>query len=297
MGANASYAMAASFGSRAMSKVKVLLLLFISLFLGAMTASTNVVYMIEKGICLIPGDAAVAYAIIVSALFCVLMGNIFKIPLSTSEVTIGAVVGVGLYFGASFSSNLFFIVFLWIILSLLAFVSSYFSSKRMDDKNLKESSMMKILLIFVGCFVAFTIGANNIANSIGPVLNADILTLHESLLVGAIPMGIGGLLFGGRVMGNVGLNIIRLNSYDAFIVSLIAGIIILVATIFGVPMPAAQIFTLSIIGMRYAKPEISAPASSKTIRDMIIFWIISPVVSLVVSFSVVSILYKFFIWR
>ncbi|VUT25883.1 MAG: Phosphate transporter family protein [Candidatus Methanolliviera sp. GoM_asphalt] len=81
IGANASYAMAASFGSRAMSKVKILFLLSISLFLGAMTASENVVETIAGGVCLIPGDVTVAYVILVSALFCVLMANIFKIPL------------------------------------------------------------------------------------------------------------------------------------------------------------------------------------------------------------------------
>jgi Phosphate/sulphate permeases len=295
IGANASYAMAASFGSRAMSKVKILFLLSISLFLGAMTASKNVVETIAGGVCFIPGDVTVAYVILVSALFCVLMANIFKIPLSTSEVTVGAVVGAGIYLCASFSSNLFFIVFSWIILSLLAFILSYFISKGAGDKNLKESSVTRILLILVGCFVAFSIGANNVANSIGPILNTDSLTLRGSLLVGAIPMAIGALLFGGRVMGNVGSNIIRLNSYDALIISLIAGIIIFVASILGIPMPVAQIFTLSIVGVRYAKPEMSVPMSNKIIKEMLIFWVISPIVSLVVSFSAIFILYKFFI--
>ena len=112
----------------------------------------------------------------------------------------------------------------------------------------------------------FFIGANNVANSIGPILNTDSLTLRGSLLVGAIPMAIGALLFGGRVMGNVGSNIIRLNSYDALIISLIAGIIIFVASILGIPMPVAQIFTLSIVGVRYAKLEMSVPMSNKIIR-------------------------------
>ncbi len=154
---------------------------------------------------------------------------------------------------------------------------------------------MKITSILAGCFVAYTIGANNVANSIGPVLDARILTFHECLLIGAVPMGIGTLLFGNRVMSNMGFNIIHFSSYDALIVSLAAGMIILAASILGMPMPTAQVFALSIVGVRQAKSEMLPFMSGKTTRKIIIFLAVSPIVSMVTSFSAIFIFYRFFI--
>lgn len=55
------------------------------------------------------------------------IANMAGIPLSTSEVTVGSIVGVGIAFQAVFTDQLLVIVMYWLIVPIIAFFSLFSS--------------------------------------------------------------------------------------------------------------------------------------------------------------------------
>src|SRR3990167_5668557 len=92
-------AFAGMYGGRMIKKRKALLLFPIFVILGAILMGRNVALTLGKSLLpagLISFDTALI--ILASAALSLFLANILKIPQSTSQVTVGAVVGVGLYF-------------------------------------------------------------------------------------------------------------------------------------------------------------------------------------------------------
>ena len=108
-------AMGAAYGADAIKNKRIaLLLVAISAFLGAVLGGGEVVKTISQGI--IPSDilqVEIVVIILFSATFTLFISNLLGIPLSTSEVTVGAIVGVGIAYQCSvcrFTSCYYFIL-------------------------------------------------------------------------------------------------------------------------------------------------------------------------------------------
>src|SRR4051812_38787492 len=90
-------AMGTAYGANAINNKRIaLLLVAISAFLGATIGGGEVAKTISKGI--IPSDLLQVKAVVIilfGATFTLFLSNLLGIPLSTSEVTIGSIVGVG----------------------------------------------------------------------------------------------------------------------------------------------------------------------------------------------------------
>ena len=92
-------AFAGMYGGGMIKKKKALLLFPIFVILGALILGRNVAVTIGKS--LLPAGLIsfdVALVILASAALSLFLANILKIPQSTSQVTVGAAIGAGLYF-------------------------------------------------------------------------------------------------------------------------------------------------------------------------------------------------------
>src|SRR4051794_16042947 len=179
-GAAASISVA--YGSGAISsRKKALLLCGVAIFLGAVIGGSEVVKTIGSGI--IPETlltAKVVLIILSSAALSLFIANLIGIPLSTSEITVGSIVGVGIAQQALYISNILVIAAFWVIVPVVAFTIAYILGKvitRMEDKypQLQGKKAQKILTVFViivGFLEAFSAGMNNVANAIGPLVGA-----------------------------------------------------------------------------------------------------------------------------
>ena len=114
---------AAIWGGKLIRKKHALILFTIFVIFGAMALGKNVSLTLGKH--LIPGEFLsfeVALIILGSACFSLFLANTLKIPQSTSQVTVGAVVGAGLYFRHLNTATLLFkILPMWFILPLLSY--------------------------------------------------------------------------------------------------------------------------------------------------------------------------------
>lgn len=290
--------MGAAYGSGAVATRRVAALLAaIAAFLGAILGGGEVVKTISGGI--IPASllqVQVVCIILVSATFTLFLANLLGIPLSTSEVTVGSIVGVGLAYQSLFVGKLLEIVFFWLFVPLLAFTIALvlgwvirLSEKKWPGLTSPGTGWrwLKWLLILAGMVEAFSAGMNNVANAVGPVIGANLLGYSEGLWLGAIFMSLGALLLGGRVLETNGKKITQLSLLQGSAVSLTSGGLVIIASIFGIPVPLTQATTCAILGIGTAENGTRL-WQKQVIKQIIMVWIVSPVSSLVVSFLLIN---------
>lgn len=290
--------MGAAYGAGAIKKRWVaLILVSIVVFLGAFFGGGEVVNTIGEGI--VPSQILsvhIAAIILSSACLTLFFANILGVPLSTSEVTVGAVVGVGIAYKSLFIGKILLIVSIWILLPVIAFCITYAVGKRIPriEKKLLSiprqpmiTKILIIILIVVGCYEAFAAGMNNVANAFGPLVGAGLLNTQSAILWGGLFVAFGALTLGGKVLETNAKKITDLSLLQGITVSFTSGTLVVVASIFGIPVPLTQATTASIFGIGSAQRGRQMWRSS-IVQKIIKVWIISPVSSMVVSYLLVE---------
>jgi sulfate permease len=294
----AAATMGAAYGSGAIKRKKIALyLVAVGVFMGAILGSSEVVNTIGEGI--IPSSlltVEIAVIILASATATLLIANLIGIPLSTSEVTVGAIVGVGIAFQTLFIQNVLIIVLFWILVPLAAFILSYFIGKLilvMENRwpQLREGrrwrNWLGALMVLTGFIEAFAAGMNNVANAVGPIVGAGILEGSTGIWLGGLFVAIGAICLGSRVLETNGKKITRLSLLQGSAVSTTGGALVIIASIFGIPVPITQVTTSAILGIGTAENGFRLWQKS-VIGQIIKVWLVSPVSSLVLSYSLIN---------
>lgn len=289
--------MGAAYGGGAIRNRKTaVLLVALCALAGALLGGGKVIQTIGEN--LIPSELItlqIAIIILLSACLTLLISNLMGIPLSTSEVTVGSVVGVGLVFQAVHWSHLMIVVGAWLVLPFLAFLCAFGLGRliRPLDRYMSGSParwatrLLTILLIFFGCYEAFSAGMNNVANAVGPLVGGGILSQWDGLLLGAVFMALGAYWLGGRVLETNGKKITKMSMAQGSVVSFTGGTLVLIASFMGLPVPLTQATTMAIIGVGAEKTGWSL-FRSPVIAKIAKVWIVSPIASLFISYSLVQ---------
>ncbi|WP_338469448.1 anion permease [Niallia sp. XMNu-256] len=293
----AAAAMSVAYGSGAIqSRKKALLLCAIAILLGAVIGGSEVAKTIGTGI--IPQallTAKVVLIILVSAAISLFIANLLGIPLSTSEITVGAVVGVGIAEQALFVNNILVIVSFWVIVPVVGFTLAFIFGKIIAIVNkkypqLKEKKAQRILAVFViivGFLEAFSAGMNNVGNAIGPLVGANLVSMTTGTIVGGIFIAAGVLFLGGRVLQTNAKKITRFTLLEGGTISSIGATLVILASIFGIPVPLTQVTSTAIMGIGVSKKGKNQ-VNNKVISKIIKVWLVSPVVSLVISYGLMK---------
>ena len=206
----AAAAVSVAYGSGAIqTRKRALLLCAIAIFLGAVIGGGEVAETIGTGI--IPQSIMTAKVVLIILSlrpFHYLSRTMLGIPLSTSEITVGAMVGVGIAQQALYINNILVIVSFWFIVPILGFGLAFIFGKVITKLNhkypqLQKKKAQKILTIFViiiGFFEAFSAGMNNVGNAVGPLIGANLISVTTGTVVGGIFIAAGVMFLGGRVL-------------------------------------------------------------------------------------------------
>jgi PiT family inorganic phosphate transporter len=109
---------------------------------------------------------------------------------------------------------------------------------------------LKIGAIAIGAYGSFALGANDVANVIGPF--AGIIPANVAVLMGGISIGLGVITFGKRVMYTVGKQIITLDHFAAVIAVLSMSSIVWMFTLLGLPASTSQAIVGAVVGAGFA---------------------------------------------
>ena len=147
-----------------------------------------------------------------------------------------------------------------------------------------------IFLILAGCFglfMAWGIGANDVANAMATSVGSRALTLKQAIIVAAIFEFAGAFLAGGQVTSTIRKGIIDANLlsgspellvYGMLAALLAAGIWLLVATKFGLPVSTTHSIVGAIVGFAAVGIGIEAVKWGK-VGSIAASWVVSPVIA------------------
>jgi len=302
-GNNAAASMGAAYGAKVRTKYQAVLLIGVFSVLGAVLSGGEVIKTLGKGI-LPPGTILLEGAIVAVAAagITVFIANMLRVPISTSQAAVGAVVGIGFFYGASKINATFigYIISWWIITPLLAWLLAYLMGKYLythiliwlADHHESDASIRKslnILLTISGCYVAYSAGANNAANAVGPFVGAGIIGPIPGAIFAGLAIGFGALLMGGRVLDTVGKEITELCIIRATFVEFTSAFIVHIASIKGIPVSLGEIVAAGIIGIGCANSGMHI-VKGDVVKKILIAWLVSPLLAGILAFGLMNLL-------
>jgi len=299
IGANdAANSLGTAVGSRVLTLKQAIILIAIFGFLGAFLQGSYVTKTIGKGIVPIDKldkDMALYLAMVSAFAACawVVLATYWKIPISTSHSIVGAVAGAGLAIGAPVKWKLLLDIFIcWIFTPLGAAVLGYIFYRIFKNvfyrfiprKYLKVT--FAALIIISGCYVAYSWGANDVANATGVIVGAGILTPTTSVILGGLAIVLGIMTWGYKVIETIGSEITNLLPIMAFSAQLASAINVHIYTVFGIPVSTSHSIVGAIFGVGLVRGV--RVVNLRIMREIIACWIATPFISGVLSFVVLK---------
>ena len=262
--------------------------------IGGMLQGEHVMKTISKGIVSTELDyLAVCVALICSGFF-VTLATFYRIPTSTSQAMVGGVVGIGLAVGAEVDfSKIILIAESWIICPVLVMTLSYgimhlvvLILRKFGSRTPLFQHAFGWLAIISSCYVAYSMGANNAGNAVGPIANLDIFPTQLLLFIGGVSIAVGAITFGKKVADTVGKGITPLDIPGAFVAQICSAFGMHLFSLFGIPVSTSSAIVGAVVGVGLVKG--ARAISKKTITTILVGWALTP--TLAGSFS--FLLYK-----
>lgn len=304
IGANdAANSLGTAVGSRVLTLKQALLLISIFGFLGAFLQGSYVAKTIGKSIVPInqlDKDVALYLALVASFAACawVVLATYWKIPISTSHSIVGAVAGAGLAIGAHVNWKVLLDIFIcWIFTPLGAAILGYFLYRIFQNAFYRIiprrylKTILPALIIISGCYVAYTWGANDVANTVGVITGAGILSTNVAIVLGGAAIILGIVTWGYKVIETIGSEIVHLLPIMAFSAQLASAINVHIYTVFGIPVSTSHSIVGAIFGVGLVRGV--HVLNMRVGRDILICWIATPFISGVISFLVLKLIMLF----
>ena len=236
-------------------------------------------------------DINLALLATITAALVVTVMTYLGIPVSTSQAILGAVMGVAIYtsgFSAFPWDKFTKVIICWVGAPLAAMVISVGLYQLMDIISRRIKSLptfmlaMKIGIMVVGSYGAYTLGANNVANTTGVFVGAGVFTPFLGTVIGGLAIAFGACTYSKKVMETVGGKITPLGIPTAFVAVLTEAIILHIFTQVGVPVSASQAIVGAVIGIGLAKGIRTV--SAKKITQILVGWVLTLLVSILIPY-------------
>jgi PiT family inorganic phosphate transporter len=153
-------------------------------------------------------------------------------------------------------------------------------------------NVLIILAIIFGTFMAWGIGANDVANAMGTSVGSGAVTIKQAIIIAVIFEFAGAILAGGEVTATIRKGILdaalftnepHLLVYGMLASLLAAGMWLLIASSFGWPVSTTHSIVGAIVGFGAVGVGVDAVAWNKVFQ-IVISWIASPILAGVISF-------------
>ncbi|MEE4265171.1 MAG: anion permease [Desulfobacteraceae bacterium] len=277
-------------GCGLLSFKRAAILVAVFAILGAMLQGHHVMHTIGKGI--VKTDLnylAVCVALICSGFF-VTLATFFRIPTSTSQAIVGGVVGIGLAVGAEIDFSKFILIAeSWIICPLLVMALAFglmhlirLVLNRFETSSILFQQTFGYLAIISGCYVAYSMGANNAGNAVGPVANLNIFPPKVLLFIGGVSIAVGAWTYGQKVADTVGKGITPLDIPGAFVAQVSSAFGMHLFSMLGIPVSTSSAIVGAVVGVGLVKG--AGGIRLKTILSILIGWVLTPSLAGTVSY-------------
>ncbi|MDP3876322.1 MAG: inorganic phosphate transporter [Methylobacter sp.] len=141
-----------------------------------------------------------------------------------------------------------------------------------------------VIAAVIGGYMALNIGANDVANNVGPAVGSKALTMTGAIIIAAIFEATGAIIAGGDVVSTIKNSIIEpslINNTDTFIWLMMAALLaaaiwLNIATSLGAPVSTTHAIVGGVLGAGVAAGGMGI-ANWHMLGEIVASWIISPV--------------------
>ena len=273
-------------GAGAISKVLAAGLMSVFFFVGAWTIGRRVVDTLGRDLvtntAIFTAEANVAVLFFIGgALF---VGNYAGVPASTSMTAVGAIGGMALAAGSLAWSVMGEIVMWWIVAPIIGFwvsgvIGRYFypTLNRWFALRTTEGSLLtvdrsglvprvsrgpnttrrelsgSVVVILIGCVMAFASGTSNIANAVAPLVGSDVIGMNHAIILGGVAVAVGAFTIARRTLDTLGNDLTQLPLTAAIVVATVSATLVTLLSIIGIPASFVIIATMSIVGLGWGR--------------------------------------------
>ncbi len=315
LGANdAANVFGSAVGTKMVSFRKAAIIASIFVILGAVIQGAGATHTLGKlgAVTALGGSFTVALAAAVTVYWM----TKFKIPVSTSQAIVGAIIGWNFFVGSPTDIKVLGkIVSTWVmgpilgaIFAILLFYVQHLFFRVVKIHLLKQDAYIRFSLLLVGAFGSFSLGANNIANVMGVFVLAapdsyldfglfKLNGVQQLFLLGGVAIAIGIFTYSKRVMDTVGNGLMQLSSKSAIITVLANSMVLFVFSSTSlsnffvsiglppiplVPVSSSQVIVGAILGLGLLKGGYNI--NYKMLGSIAAGWVATPFIAGILSF-------------
>lgn len=310
-GTSISPSFSAAYGANIIKRSMIPGLFGIMVFLGAMIAGKATSSTIGQD--LIKPDLMnwVLVTIVLGSVGITLfIANMLGIPQSNVQTTVFAISAPAAYFHQFNSHKVFFeIVPTWFIAPLLSFSLCFLFGKfiytplrkkgYLTYGQLSQHPAVKTIIVIMSLYVAFSIGANNVANAVGPIAammsheltlpfdgNGFSIIMVLTTLVVAPNFAIGASILGNKGLQNTGKGIFLFGPFEAIIISFVTASLLLITSVTrGIPTSLVQLNAGAIIGIGVARLGAKNIFRKTAVNKFFFVWAIAPIIAFLLSLT------------
>ncbi len=169
-----------------------------------------------------------------------------------------------------------------LILALMAAIGGFFSVRKAVRKGRDVEDIFKVIQVMTSCYIAFSIGANDVANAIGPVAGIFSIVRNSNLqnevevpvlllALGGFGIAVGIYTWGYRVIATVGKKITTLTNSRGFSIDFAAATSVLLASKLGMPVSTTHAVIGAVCGVGLARGLDAV--DFRVVKKIVISWI------------------------
>jgi PiT family inorganic phosphate transporter len=283
-GSSTGVAFGPAVGAGTISKFGAAALMTVFALAGGLTFGREVVDTLGSDIVTTEFTMVVSIVILFFVGFALFLSNVAGVPASTSMTAVGAIAGLGLAEGTLQWDVMGQIVSWWLVAPIVAFwvsgvIGRYFYPTLVEWFAVSQSDgslltvdrsgtlpriglgenttrwefLGTVIVVGIGCYMAFAAGASNVANAVAPLVGNGSLGETEGVLLGGAAIGLGAFTIARRTMDTVGNDLTDLPLLAAILVAIVSSTVVTGLSAIGIPASFVVIATMSIVGLGWGR--------------------------------------------
>jgi phosphate/sulfate permease len=210
-----------------------------------------------------PLDAILVVAFAMTAWL--LVSSVKGYPISATHTIVGSVLGVGLLLQIETATQILrwdtilIILSGWVLSPILSLAIAFILQLAVQNFVLhrvrglvgmrRVEEIFGLLLLIMVIIIGLSRGGNDVSKAVGLLtMFVDPVDMTIPLLVGGVGMAIGVVILGRRVVRTVGMELTELRPSTSFSSAAASAIVLLIGTLFGIPLAATHILITGVIG-------------------------------------------------
>ena len=289
-----------SVGAGIVKKTTAAAIMTFFVFLGGMTVGQNVMQTLSDDIITTDLTLTAGVAVLFFIGLGILVANIFGVPVPTSMTTVGAIAGLGLATDTLNYETMAWILSWWIVTPIIGFwigavIGRYIYPKVNRRVTIEKSDgpllvldrqgaipkpalgpnttrtevITTIVVIAIGCYMAFSAGASNVPNAAAPLVGGvSGLEVTEAVVIATLAIGLGGFTIARRTMESVGGELSDIPLLAALFVMVTASTITTLLSWIGIPISLVMATVMTIVGIGWGRATRPITFREAVTRDV-----------------------------